>query len=914
MGLAEGELAQAMFHPRDMAQQRSISPRVEFAVGGVAVVVALALRFWYLDRVALSHFDEGVYASNLWFPSGEGYPARQLYAPPLLPALIELCQGVWGAGTWQPLLPTLAAGCLLPIIVWWVARRWFGHEAGLLALWLAALSPTQTLFARSALTDPPLALAVLLGVAAASEGVARRNTFALWCAGACGALAWWTKWNGWLVLAITGSALPAWLWSRARHRSAPCEAASAVSRETDPGRVAGAEQAVSRAGEPPGGSSHDPDSNTSSGRQAATSASASGDSSPGQPTGSFRGEPAPRLSSPSPPPAPQAPTASGPHSHQQTVGAPEPSPGSTGGQAPASSTASVPRETHGGGSVAAGGSALGETTRGAGAHPVSRETAPAPKSHKAGSTPGRPPDAGGPVSRETNTGRAGGAKTAREGDNSGPAETLSPAISPAGDLPGARLGTVSRETTPPHPAQTGRRQPGRAGSGTRRRTVSRETSGPGGWAPLTRWLGLAMMVGLAWLPCWWDLQRVGGYGPVAANHRSYLVGTNQWLATARQQWEVLQWLDAQLGVLLPAIALGLVAVVCVPVQRRMESRTGWLVWALFASGTAVAGVGVSSVLLTGLWLVDLLRPANRQTRARYESWLLAAWLAGVSLPLWQYRPFPRLTVPWLVATALASGAWFARSLNRSADSLGDSPPALPANQLGVAPDATFSHQHSPAHIVSRELEWDRTPPSASGRSPATGPNLARLVVGAGLLWVVGVGQRLLPVEGQPPRTWLPATPVDQRGVAVAAAEVMQSIRRHQDLPEGGPLDRVVIYVQGEPAVLHHLRRLGVPECRPIQDLSFARQPGPTAAAVYVVSGERSWRQAGSPADRQQARYLQPLARLPVSLPPLAWFDEPPLPGNSDDPPSEPAPDPRLRRYELQLDFHGQEPIASSRPR
>ncbi|MFN9267434.1 MAG: hypothetical protein ACK5V1_02200, partial [Planctomycetaceae bacterium] len=280
----------------------------------------------------------------------------------------------------------------------------------------------------------------------------------------------------------------------------------------------------------------------------------------------------------------------------------------------------------------------------------------------------------------------------------------------------------------------------------------------------------------------------------------------------------------------------------------------------------------------------------------------------------QYRPFPRLTVPWLVATALASGAWFARSLNRSADSLGDSPPALPANQPGVAPDTTSSHSHSAAHMVPRELGWDRSSPSARGRAPATGPNLARFGVGAGLLWLVGVGQRLLPVEGQPPRTWLPATPVDQRGVAVAADEVVQSIRRHQDLPEGESLDRVVIYVQGEPAVLHHLRRLGVPECRPIQDLSFARQPGPTAAAVYVVSGERSWRQPGSPADRQQARYLQPLARLPVSLPPLAWFDEPPLPGNSDDPPSEPAPDPRLRRYELQLDFHGQEPIASSRPR
>ncbi|MFM8582978.1 MAG: ArnT family glycosyltransferase, partial [Planctomycetaceae bacterium] len=241
-----------MFHPRDMAQQRVIPPRWEFGVGGAALLAALALRLWNLERVALSHFDEGVYASNLWFPSGEGYPARQLYAPPLLPALIELCQGAWGPGTWQPLLPTLAAGCLLPVSVWWVARRWFGSVAGLFSLWLVALSPTQTLFARSALTDSPLALAVLLGVAAAAEGIARRNTTALWCAGVCGALAWWTKWNGWLVLAITGSALPPWLWSRARPRSARRPTGTDVSRETDPGGTDGSAPPSRRTGEQAG--------------------------------------------------------------------------------------------------------------------------------------------------------------------------------------------------------------------------------------------------------------------------------------------------------------------------------------------------------------------------------------------------------------------------------------------------------------------------------------------------------------------------------------------------------------------------------------------------------------------------------------------------------------------------------------
>ena len=41
--------------------------------------------------MAVEHFDEGVYASNIWFgpEAGYQYPMRRLYAPPLLPSLIE---------------------------------------------------------------------------------------------------------------------------------------------------------------------------------------------------------------------------------------------------------------------------------------------------------------------------------------------------------------------------------------------------------------------------------------------------------------------------------------------------------------------------------------------------------------------------------------------------------------------------------------------------------------------------------------------------------------------------------------------------------------------------------------------------------------------------------------------------------
>ena len=65
-------------------------------------LLGLALRFWDLSAIAVEHFDEGVYASNLWFTAEEGYryPDRHLYAPPLLPSLIEWSLLIFGTAGW----------------------------------------------------------------------------------------------------------------------------------------------------------------------------------------------------------------------------------------------------------------------------------------------------------------------------------------------------------------------------------------------------------------------------------------------------------------------------------------------------------------------------------------------------------------------------------------------------------------------------------------------------------------------------------------------------------------------------------------------------------------------------------------------------------------------------------------------
>ena len=113
--------------------------RAEWWWLGGAVLLGVILRLSFPGQMAIEHFDEGVYASNFWFGEDEGYeyPARHLYAPPLLPLVIEwtmiivsLC-GFRPTG-FVPMIPCLVAGLATIPSMWWVGRRWFGPTAGLI--------------------------------------------------------------------------------------------------------------------------------------------------------------------------------------------------------------------------------------------------------------------------------------------------------------------------------------------------------------------------------------------------------------------------------------------------------------------------------------------------------------------------------------------------------------------------------------------------------------------------------------------------------------------------------------------------------------------------------------------------------------------------------------------------------------
>lgn len=187
--------------------------RTELIVALAITLAGFAARFAFLDELAIEHFDEGVYASNLWFPDeGFQYPDRFLYAPPLLPSLIEWSIILFSPARWAPLLPSLILGSLTVPLAWWSLRRWANGPAGIAAASLIALSDFHIAMSRSALTDAPMVFFLLLAVWLAIEALSKSDLRLAAVAGFATGLAWATKYNGWLPIAIAISgAGAAWM-------------------------------------------------------------------------------------------------------------------------------------------------------------------------------------------------------------------------------------------------------------------------------------------------------------------------------------------------------------------------------------------------------------------------------------------------------------------------------------------------------------------------------------------------------------------------------------------------------------------------------------------------------------------------------------------------------------------------------
>lgn len=199
--------------PPPISRQEGVTATVLFAAGVLARTLAAVLG-------AVEHFDEGVYASNLFFgPPDYAYPLQALYAPPLVPGMIEAAMLAGLAPNVAALLPAYLAGSLTLGLLWWYSRRWMGPCAALAVLALAACSDLHLLLSAAALTDACLWLWVLLAVAAARQALLSGDLRWAVAGGLASGLAWWTKYNGWLPVAIVAAAAPVAWWVGARSRT-----------------------------------------------------------------------------------------------------------------------------------------------------------------------------------------------------------------------------------------------------------------------------------------------------------------------------------------------------------------------------------------------------------------------------------------------------------------------------------------------------------------------------------------------------------------------------------------------------------------------------------------------------------------------------------------------------------------------
>ena len=190
-----------------LREAATVPRKLEALVVGLVLLIGIVQRFAKAEAIAVEHFDEGVYASNLWFD--DGYPMRHFYAPPLFPALVEWVMIF--AGVNAAVLINAWVGTITIAVVWWVTRRWFGPVAGIVAGTLCATSDFHILYSRTLLTDPLLCLWLITAVGCLAEAHQRRDLKWAIAGGVLTGLAWWTKYNGWLPLAIQTAGVAGWL-------------------------------------------------------------------------------------------------------------------------------------------------------------------------------------------------------------------------------------------------------------------------------------------------------------------------------------------------------------------------------------------------------------------------------------------------------------------------------------------------------------------------------------------------------------------------------------------------------------------------------------------------------------------------------------------------------------------------------
>jgi hypothetical protein len=100
------------------------------------------------------------------------------------------------------------------------------------------------------------------------------------------------------------------------------------------------------------------------------------------------------------------------------------------------------------------------------------------------------------------------------------------------------------------------------------------------------------------------------------------------------------------------------------------------------------------------------------------------------------------------------------------------------------------------------------------------------------------------------RVWQPHTALSDIAVRIAVMDA----NLHPRAPENPP---VFYFVYGEPGLLYHLRRVGLRDSYPIDDLRFPEESLPGSPTVYLLTGPHAHRNPDF--GRQIASRFRPVA-------------------------------------------------------
>ncbi len=207
--------------PLESVAMISNPPRVDSGIARESLVVfALTMiggviRLWFLGRIGLIHFDEGIYAlAGLWVFSPRGLldldPHVIPYAPPGFSFLVGVSYLLFGVSDVAAVLVSIVSGTLTIPAVGWVARRTFGSGAGAAAAALTALSGAHIAFSRMALVDASFLLFWVIAIGQGQRFLERPNAWRAMVLGVAVGIAQLFKYNGWVSGVIV--ALSAGLW------------------------------------------------------------------------------------------------------------------------------------------------------------------------------------------------------------------------------------------------------------------------------------------------------------------------------------------------------------------------------------------------------------------------------------------------------------------------------------------------------------------------------------------------------------------------------------------------------------------------------------------------------------------------------------------------------------------------------